>query len=788
MKPTQFFSIAIVAISLWSCGNHQDENAGAKAVIESNTYGLNVPVLLTGETNVVYLSDFYKDVNLIDSLIIPPHLSADWKKGQNELTLVGATVDWIAPLYIYSQGQETVVMLRNAAIETVNFTFDPKGESVEKVSLVGDFNGWNTEANPFTFDGKIWSVSLQMNPGGYPYQISVDGKYRLDPANSDSVSNGFGGFNSFKKVEKSNVDKIPHLHVASAENGKITIGSTIENQGYFALWQNQMIAVEDGQAIVTIPAVAKEMERSYIRVWAQTKEGLSNEVRIPLEKGEIVTSTAQLNRQDKERNIMYFMLVDRFVNGDSSIDEPVQDSRILPRANYYGGDIAGIEQKLAAGYFEELGINTLWISPITENPRGAYQEYPEPRRWFSGYHGYWPTSFKKVDHRFGSNQTLKNLVNESHAKNYNIILDYVCNHVHEEHPIIKQHPEWKTTLNLPDGRRNLRIWDEFRLTTWFDDFLPTLDYSIPEVSHVMSDSAVWWIQEFGFDGFRHDATKHIPESFWREATVKLKELGQQTGQNYFQVGETFGSRELIQSYIGSGMMDGQFDFNLYFDAVNVLKDTTAPMSKLAESMEASMNLHGSQHLMCNITGNHDLTRFISLAGKAVRDDEDQKEAGWARDIKVEDPVGYEKLKMLETFIITIPGIPVIFYGDEIGMPGANDPDNRRMMRFDGLSADEQAVKEHVKAITRIRASHMALMYGDVQINQADDDVLVYTRSYLNDEVVTLFNNSAEAKTMKVNVHSAAFEALNPNINYTVDNGVATITMPAYSSQIIFTKA
>ena len=185
-------------------------------------------------------------------------------------------------------------------------------------------------------------------------------------------------------------------------------------------------------------------------------------------------------------------------------------------------------------------------------------------------------------------------------------------------------------------------------------------------------------------------------------------------------------------------------------------------------------------------GNHDLTRFISLAGKAVRDDEDQKEAGWHREIKVEDPVGYAKLKMLETFIMTIPGIPVIFYGDEIGMPGANDPDNRRMMRFDDLAAEEEAVKVHVSTITRLRSEHMALLFGDVEMVQADKDVLVYKRTYLSDQVITCFNNSNRPiqVTIPVGLEMVGVDA---SIPHTSVNGLLTMTLPPFSSQILYSK-
>lgn len=771
----------LFATGLFSaCHERVSEPSGP--MVEEYTYGLNSVVLLTKDTLQVVLSDYFKEDATVDSIHFPRGLDSDWQPGENELRLFGKMEAWIDAMEVYINGQMLVVPVKRPAMEKVRMTLASYQEH-DSIDMVGDLNSWTAGVHRYDADGYL---DLELAPGGYAYRLIVDGEEMLDPANASRVPNGFGAFNSFLKVEPSNADLIPHLVVKDAVDDLIHVVTSVDDGKWFALWQNQSIEKVAADNLFAIPEAAKELQRSYVRIWSETPEGLSNEVRIPLEHGKVITSTEQLTRYDNEGNIMYFMMVDRFVNGDTSIDEPAEDERILPRANYFGGDLEGVRQKLEEGYFDDLGINTLWISPITENPTGAYQEYPEPRRWFSGYHGYWPISFKKVDHRLGSNAGLKTLVDQTHADNKNIILDYVCNHVHQEHPMIIAHPEWRTQLELPDGRRNLRLWDEQRLTTWFDDFLPTLDFSIPEVTDVMSDSALWWIEEFDFDGFRHDATKHIPESFWRANTIKLKKLGEERGRNYFQVGETFGSRELIQSYIGSGMMDGQFDFNLYFDAVSVFKDTTSPMTKLSESLMASLNYHGSLHAMCNITGNHDLTRFISLAGKAVRDDEDQKEAGWHREIKVEDPVGYAKLKMLETFIMTIPGIPVIFYGDEIGMPGANDPDNRRMMRFDDLAAEEEAVKVHVSTITRLRSEHMALLFGDVEMVQADKDVLVYKRTYLSDQVITCFNNSNRPiqVTIPVGLEMVGVDA---SIPHTSVNGLLTMTLPPFSSQILYSK-
>ncbi len=466
----------------------------------------------------------------------------------------------------------------------------------------------------------------------------------------------------------------------------------------------------------------------------------------PLENGEIINQTKQLTKEDQHANILYFMLVDRFHKGDTENDAPVEDERILPPANYHGGDLAGIRQKLDEGYFEKLGINTIWISPLNQNPEGAFQEYPEPRRWFSGYHGYWPVSSSKVDHRFGTNQELKDLVEAAHAKDMKVILDFVANHVHEEHPLIQNNPDWKTDFDLGDGKKNIRLWDEQRLTTWFDDFLPSLDFSNPEVIEVQVDSALFWLKEFNLDGFRHDATKHIPLAFWRRLTQRLK---LETDQPLFQIGETFGSRELIGSYVGTGMLDGQFDFNLYFDLRTVLTSEDPKGEDLVKTVEASLNTYGYHSLMGNISGNHDMPRFIAYAGKDLGPNEDPKEAGWTRKIGVKDPVGYKKLKQLHAFLMMAPGVPVIYYGDEIGMSGANDPDNRRDMRFSGLSEEEAGVKAFVEEQVKARKERMELLYGQTWVYAPDEKSFVIARRYLDKETKLILNLADEDREVSL---------------------------------------
>jgi len=412
--------------------------------------------------------------------------------------------------------------------------------------------------------------------------------------------------------------------------------------------------------------------------------------------------------------------------------------------------LAGLQQKIEDGYFEKLGANTLWISPLNQNPTVPYGYYAPAKTKFSGYHGYWPISSSKVDFRFGTNQEFKTLVAEAHKKNLNVLLDYVAHHVHKEHPFYKQHPEFTTSLYLPDGTLNTERWDDHRLTTWFDTFMPTLDLSNPKVVDMMTDSAMFWVKEFNLDGFRHDACKHITEQFWRELTLKIKQQNQ--GQNLYQIGETYGSPKLIASYLTTGMLDGQFDFNVYDVANTTFAGVGGSNMKQVQTiLNASLYTYGGHNLMGNISGNHDKPRFMAYASGDLKFGEDSKAAAWKRNIGITDSMAYDKLLLMHTFNLTIPGVPVIYYGDEIGMTGANDPDCRRMMRFDGWNNREAKLCKSISTLAHLRTNNPVLLYGDFINIKTTDDSWVYARKYFDKEAIVVINNSAKAKTIEVSL-------------------------------------
>lgn len=223
------------------------------------------------------------------------------------------------------------------------------------------------------------------------------------------------------------------------------------------------------------------------------------------------------------------------------------------------------------------------------------------------------------------------------------------------------------------------------------------------------------------------------------------------GKSLYQIGETYGSLSLISLYVKPGMLDGQFDFNVYDTYIWATTRPEGSFESLAGCIDANLDVYGYHNLMGYISGNHDRSRYVSLASGDVKHDEDQKLAGWKRNIVVSDTMAYRKLAMLHALNLTLPGVPCIYYGDEYGQPGANDPDNRRWMEFEGYSSYEQQVADAVKELTHLRRSSMPLMYGDYFRLAAENDIFAFMRSYMGEAVITFLNKSADSREVSVSL-------------------------------------
>ena len=227
-----------------------------------------------------------------------------------------------------------------------------------------------------TKEADEWTTTLKLEPGRYPYQFVVDGKWMLDPANPDSMDNNAGGFNSILQVV--HPDNLPFLRPQKAERGVLYIDLEGEAAGWLVLWEyaeldSNFVDFQNGMLKIQLPKQALDAEKSLLTVLAWNASGRSNDLLVPLHKGLPAGVGDENWKQDWQAMALYFPLVDRFANGDINNDQPTLDERILPPANFFGGDLQGLTQHL--DYIQSLGINTLWVSPVAENPKGAYQEY-----------------------------------------------------------------------------------------------------------------------------------------------------------------------------------------------------------------------------------------------------------------------------------------------------------------------------------------------------------------------------------------------------------------------------
>ena len=580
-----------------------------------------------------------------------------------------------------------------------------------------------------------------------------------------------------------------YMSTIGVEDGRVLVVASQPVKEAVAVWQNNVIEdvlVDDSSITVTIPAEAKNFDRSVVRIFAASEAGRFNDILLPLERGVVVTNAEDIRRTDHQSQILYSLMIDRFNNGNTANDWKINSPEVLDKVDYQGGDLAGITAKINDGFFQDLGVTTIWISPITQNPYDAWGQNVNPDTKFSGYHGYWPIYSTVVDKRFGTEDELREMLSTAHGNEMNVILDYVANHLHINSPVLQEHPDWTTDLILPDGRENIALWDEQRLTTWFDKHIPTLDLEREEVCEPMTDSALHWVKNFEFDGYRHDACKHIPLNYWRMLTHKMK--SEMPERNMWQIGETYGSVELIGSYVKSGMIDSQFDFNLYHNSRDVIVDEGRSMRLIAATVEESEAAYGSHHTMGNITGNHDKPRFISLAGGDMPLwGIDDKAEGWHREVVVGDmDKGHAGLQLLKAIITTVPGVPCIYQGDEFGVPGANDPDNRDMMTFEGYNDYQMKEYAQTQALLKYRRSSMPMMYGDFRTLYVDDEAWVFLRHYMGDWAVVAMNVRGAEKSIEVELPdfveceavkvAIATEGANAQLT---ERGTIEIAVPAY---------
>ncbi len=411
-----------------------------------------------------------------------------------------------------------------------------------------------------------------------------------------------------------------------------------------------------------------------------------------------------------QESIIYQVFVDRFHDGEESNNTSVDPS--LPKEEqlkgWMGGDLQGVIEKL--DYIDSLGVNTLWVSPIYEGPYS---------------HGYHPTDFLNIDDHFGSNELMKELVKLAHKKDMKVVYDLVPNHVSEQHNFFQ---------DAVDKGEDSDYYDWFTFTNWpneYDTFegvqeLPELNNDNADTREYMIDTVVpFWMDEIGVDGFRLDYAKGPSHSFWVDFRHEVK----QQNPEAFIFGEVWDELDKINSY--TGKLDGAIDFETQSAIYDAMIDGNS-MNDFGTSLETIFDSYHDEFVPATFLDNHDMPRFIYEAEGDI-----------------------DTVKNAAALQFTLPGAPIIYYGDEVGLSQSGDHNlvdewkdryYREMMPWDEEDQNLD-LRSHYQKLIQIRKDHPALTRGEFDVIHTEEDILVYERTLPQNKIVVVVNQGEKDQTI-----------------------------------------
>jgi glycosidase len=491
----------------------------------------------------------------------------------------------------------------------------------------------------------------------------------------------------------------------------------------------------------------------------------------------MATVWVEAHAWDPRDAIVYQVVLDRFRGDAGPLAPPA-----LP-SDRAGGTLAGLRQALEAGEIEALGVNTLWLSPLYQNPEG---EFPgTDGHSYTSYHGYWPIASRVLDARITSEEELDRFMQAAHDRGIRVLFDVVPNHVHEQHAWVKEHPDWfKPGCTCGQGKCD---WATHIKTCWFAPYLPDLDWTNIDAARAGTSEVMWWFDRWGADGLRIDAVPMMPRAATRRIAHAVRTRYEHAGNIPYILGENFtgpGGYDSLRYDLGPFGLDGSFHFPLMWTLRATLAEESAPMADIDTSFRAGeLAWDGAGAVMGMMIDNHDVSRFASVsAGSGAGD-------SWTPAPQPLDPVVYAKQRVALATVLTLPGAPVVYYGDEIGLAGRNDPDSRRVMPAEtSLISSQVETRDVVRRVGRARACSDALRRGALRTIAADQERFVFARELPDDvhgaAIVALARRPALTAEVKLPAGApATFVDVVTGQRFDTASGVLTIPAEAFGVHV-----
>jgi glycosidase len=434
-------------------------------------------------------------------------------------------------------------------------------------------------------------------------------------------------------------------------------------------------------------------------------------------------------------DVIYFVMVDRFANGDPGNDGEVDEAD--PQA-FHGGDIRGVIDHLDD--LQHLGVTTVWLSPVFDSRTDKFFEW-------GAFHGYWVEDLTAVEPRFGTADELRLLSDELHARDMRLVLDVVFNHVAMDAPLTREHPDWfHPTCDIVDWH------DPVQLTDCRVHGLPDLDQENEDVYRFLLQTSLDWIERVRPDGFRIDAVRHMRTGFLSRFSQDVRAAA---GEDFLLLGEDFqGDALSLSRSFREGGFGAMFDFPLHYAMLDVYCHDR-PAGRLAATLSADAQYDDPGRLV-PFLDNHDRPRLTSECH--------------------EDP---ERVRQALTFLLTARGLPSLTYGTEAGLTGAEEPDNRADMRFD----TDHALAGHIHRLTTLRRAHPALHSGATRLLTLDGELLAVAR-IAEPEVVAVLLNRGEGAMEWTIPGEVAPVSLVTNLETGLQQASTAVLVPPRSTRLL----